>query len=304
MSYTYLLEEKARDIDDTSDIYILYLLCYHVNSKCKYPFLQFMMDKIPFCDNLVKEELSLPYIVVNYKDCDILEVVTKELVTKELVTKEILNKSFEYKGVIKCNNTYYALVNIDTIGQHHLQRNSLHWFILPSEIIGPKKVCNIPIDESVVSLFVNYPEIALLSKLKTHLHYILPDAVYTRGSIKSVEFNSIFGNQKTRPYKSCGEYYYFYRSFGDLINNSTNEVVDTNEVGANRYALFVEGNIYLEEKNEFELTNDKIENEFPEPCIIIGYLKEQRWKPDMLVKSDKSFYSLSYHTNITEYCDI
>ncbi len=292
MSYTYLLEESARDIDDTTDIYILYLLCYHVNTECKYPFLEFMMDKIPFCDNLIKEELTLPYIMINYNDYNISEMVT-EIVNKCINSVNNVKSTIEYKGIINCNKTYYALINIDFLKQQHLQRNSPYWFILPSEIMGPKKVCNIPIDESVVSLFMNHPEISLLLNPKTHSHYILPDSVYTIGSIKSVEFNSIFGNQKTRPYSSCGEYYYFYRSFNHLRNNS--------DMGANRYALFVEGNIYLEEKDECQLTNDVIKTDFPEPCIIICYIKEHNIKPDMLVKSDNSFHCLSYHTNISEF---
>jgi hypothetical protein len=281
MDYTYLLEEKAQQIDDTRDIHILHLLCYNVNVECKYPFLQFMMDKS------VKEELTLPHIIINYKDCDILEEIVKHISRGQ---KNIEYKGLiEYKGVIEYKDVYYALINIDKCNKTgtYLHENSPYWFVLPSEIMGIKKVCNVPIDESVVSLFMTNPEISLLTNPKTHGHYIIPDSVYTMGSIKSTEFNSIFGNQKTKPYDNCGEYYFFYRSF------------ITDDIGINRYALFVEGNFYLEENNECELTNEKIKDEYPEPCIIICYMKEHKIKPDMLVKKDDSFCCLSYH--ISEY---
>lgn len=289
MDYTYLLEDNAVWIDDTRDITILYLLCYNVNTDCKYPFLQFMMDKIPFCDNLVKEELTLPHIMINNNDDYDISVIIK---------KHINNKSIEIKGVIKICHKYYALINVSTCNTKiKLNRNSPYWFVLPSEIICVKNVCNIPIDESVVSLFTENPEIGLLTNPKTHLYYILPDSVYTMGTIKSVEFNSIFGNQKTKPYNNCGEYYFFYRSFKDVSKIE-------NDVGINRYALFVEGNLYLEETNECQLTNTIIEEEYPESCIIICYLKEHNIMPDILVKEDNYSCCISYHTNISEYKNI
>ena len=73
MEYTYLLEERAnKDItlDNENGMVIIYLLCYHINNDHKYPFIQFMMDKIPFCNNIIKERLILPYIIINEKSSD------------------------------------------------------------------------------------------------------------------------------------------------------------------------------------------------------------------------------------------
>ena len=64
MDYKYLLEEKANknlnfnDIVNDNDVCYINILCYHVENHHKYPFLQFMMEKIPFCDNIVKEEIK------------------------------------------------------------------------------------------------------------------------------------------------------------------------------------------------------------------------------------------------------
>ena len=63
----------------------------------------------------------------------------------------------------------------------------------------------------------------------------------------------------------------------------------------NRYALFVEGKIYLENSKEFSLTDKMIETLYPEPCIIICYSSEHKINPDILVKDYRSFVCLSYH---------
>jgi hypothetical protein len=65
--------------------------------------------------------------------------------------------------------------------------------------------------------------------------------------------------------------------------------------GINRYALFIEGNMYLEPNEEFSLTDQDISAKYPEPCLIIGYLGEHKIKPTVLVKEYSSFFPLSYH---------
>jgi hypothetical protein len=53
MDYTYLIENLANKYITFQDIYqntqanLLYILCYNVNNETKYPFLQFMVEKIP-----------------------------------------------------------------------------------------------------------------------------------------------------------------------------------------------------------------------------------------------------------------
>ena len=70
MKYKYLLEERVNknasfdDILNNQDSCILNIICYHVENQYKYPFLQFMMEKVPFCNNIVAEQLIFPYIFV------------------------------------------------------------------------------------------------------------------------------------------------------------------------------------------------------------------------------------------------
>jgi hypothetical protein len=324
MEYTYLLEENTNKNISFDDIIhqncskILYILCYHIETEYKYPFLQFMMVKVPYCNNIVKEQLILPYIICNdTSGMDIQRIVLHNIkhsldilgCDHTRITEDM------YKGVLFGQDgiTSYALVNITGIDIYgiNLMRQTTSWFVLPSEIINTKKVCNINIDSDVTYLFTEVPQLGLLVNTHTNKYYMLPDAVYTGNEIKQVEFNSIFGNRKTKTYESCGEYYFFYRSFGDAVNdggwlkNGNNKIgeriiFETNSNkyivgGINRYALFMEGKIYLEVNKEFSLKDEVIKNLYQEPCIVIYYSGERDIKPDVLVKNYESFVCLSYH---------
>lgn len=324
MEYRYLLEEQCNKNIDFNDIVnekgvcVLNILCYHVEDQHKYPFLQFMMEKIPYCNNIVNEQIILPYVFVRDSTKKLDEVVLERVMSGldllgcnySRVTEDM------YKGIIfgKDLFTPYALVNITGIDIYGLNfmRQTTCWFALASEIINVKKMCNIDIDEDINTLFTDFPELGLLNNPKTNKEYLLPDAVYTGGDIKKAEFYSIFGNCKTKVYESCGEYYYFYRSFSLAVKDGGwLKEGDNNKIGErilvendsmkyingtiNRYALFVEGKIYVESGKEFSLTDEQIEQLYPEPCIIICYSSEHNIKPDMLVKNYDSFVCLSYH---------
>jgi hypothetical protein len=324
MEYKYLLEEKANknlsfnDIVNESGICILNIICYHVETQYKYPFLQFMMEKIPFCNNVVKEQVTLPYIYLRDPESDIEETVLQRVKSGLDIIGCDYNRVTNdmYKGILFGDDcgTPYALVNITGIDIYGLNfmRQTTCWFVLPSEIINTKKVCNIDIDKEVTHLFTDVPYLGLLFNKETNDPYIIPDAVYTGSEIKKAEFQSIFGNTKKKVYDSCGEYYFFYRSFSDAVKDGGwLKVGDSNKIGdriivdnnsnkyiagcINRYALFVEGKIYLETGMEFGITDDIIESLYPDPCIIICYTGNHDIKPDILVKKYDSFVCLSYH---------
>ena len=70
MEYKYLLEERVNknitfnDIVNEDGKCILNIICYNIETGYKYPFLQFMMEKVPYCNNIVKEQLIFPYIFI------------------------------------------------------------------------------------------------------------------------------------------------------------------------------------------------------------------------------------------------
>lgn len=324
MDYKYLLEENANkniefdDIKNEKNVCVLNILCYHIVEQQKYPFLQFMMEKVPYCNGFVKEQLSLPFVFLRDSSDSVKNMVLERIKSGLQSLYCDYNKVTDemYKGVLFSEDSVmpFALVNITGIDIYGLNftRQTFTWFVLPSEIINTKKVCNIEIDNEVTYLFTNIPKISLLTSTETNTYYILPDAVYTGNEMKQSEFNSVFGNRKSKIYSSCGEYYYFYRTFensvkdggwvkdgyphkiGDriIVEKDNNKFINGY---INRYALFVEGKIYLETQQEFSLSDDIIESQYPEPCIIICYTKYKDVQPDILVKTYESFVCLSYH---------
>jgi hypothetical protein len=328
MNYTYTIENQANK--EINIIYsdTLYILCYHITTDSKYPFLQFMMEKIPFCNNLVKEQFIIPYITID-KLTRPLELLVVEKLQKMLHDMGCNGNKIDdnmFKGIVYDHlERPYALVNITGIDISGLKiyRTMSSWFILPSEIINTGEVCNIPIEEMATELFTRLPELALLTNIKNDDKYMIPDVVYTGGDHKNIVFNSVFGNNKSKEYESCGDYYYFYRSFNDsikdggwnkyggnrYINNNikshysspSNRVLVENEYGRyvrggiNRYALFSEGKIHIETNNVFSLTDKDINSVYLEPVIIICYSNEHEIKPDILVKDYDNFVSLTYH---------
>jgi hypothetical protein len=303
MVYTYVLDTLGNPNIESSDLDsdLLYILCYHINNQCKYPFLQFMLEKTPFCNNLMEEQFVLPNVYVEHK-LNIKEIVL-EKVKNSLhsigLNSSNLNKNM-YKGILFSEqfNSTYAVVNISDLDicSLSLSKSSNHWFILPTEIINSKTSCGITVDNFIVQLFTHNPQLAVLTNQITNKPYILPDAVYTEGTLKNVEFNSVFGNTKTKVYKSCGSYYYFYKSFLDAVKQK--------HVGITRYALFVEGELYYESEKEFSLTDTQIEHLYPdlEQTIVICYSNSKsnsnydlEEKPDLLVRKDNIFVPLSFH---------
>ena len=328
MEYTYIIEEQSSKETKIKDLDILHILCYHITTDSKYPFLQFMMDKLPFCNNLVKEQFILPYIMIEYISRPI-NMLVIEKVQRSLHNMGCNgNKVVEdmYKGIVYDSlNRPYALVNITglDISGLKLYRTTSTWFVLPSEIINTGEICNIEIDEMVIELFTNIPELGILTNPNNNEKYMIPDCVYTGGDHKNVIFNSVFGNNKMKAYTNSSEYYYFYRSFNDAIKDGgwitnggtniinknikshiqspSNRILVENEYGRyicggiNRYALFPEGKIYIETNKEFSLTDNDITTVYQEPVIIICYSGEHDIKPDILVKDYDYFVSLSYH---------
>jgi hypothetical protein len=292
----YLIENRANKIynfDDINKHESIIILCYHINSNAKYPFLQFMMEKIPYCNNLVKEQFILPYLDLNgYTNNDDLQFTIMNKIKKSL--EQILDKSEtekisydNYKGVVFNKEHAIILVNITNINVNNIElnRNSLIWFLLPSEIINNRMVCNIDVDIEAVKLFTKLPQLGLLFNTETNKYYILPDVAYTKETLVNSMFKSVFGNIKKKLYK-CREYYYFYRNYNDALDQES----------VNRYAVFFEGKIFLEDKYEFSLKDRVIDTLYPESTIIICYTNKNHCNlEDLLIKYNDSFVSLSYH---------
>ena len=337
MDYKYLIEDQVskdvtvEDILEDNNTYILNILCYHITTDSKYPFIQFMLEKIPHCGDLLKEQFILPSIMLSYTYID--NLIEDFVINKVKKSLSYMFCDYErvqpsmYKGIFyDKKNKPYALVNISDIDIKYLplKRNSNTWFGLPSEIINTRHICNISIYEDIYSLFTETPILSLLHNKDIGICPV-PDAVYTGGEYKDVEFTSIFGVRKREIYKNMGENYYFFRTFNNAVkeggwcppggleildlsdknvtHNKGCRLIIDNEYGRyirggiNRYALFIENpDIILEEDNDLNNNingDDNIDEK--KSCIFIGYDTSNKILPDVLVKDYNMFFPLSFH---------
>jgi len=321
--YTYLIEQCAyknvtnNDImKNNTNIYgygIINILCYHVTQNNKYPFIQFMLEKIPFCNNIIQEKLVLPYVSITYNITDdFTSIITDKL--NNLLTSIGCHGSLteeSYKGIINDGHErLYALIDMSHINLFRLSitRNSPIWFSLPTEIVNIGSICNIPIDTNVTELFSDMPNLSSLQHNDNidnfNKTYPLPDAVYSGSYLKKTEFRSLFSMECEKVYPSCGAYYYYFRLFEDAvkeggwIRHGGTKIIDLNDTnvthsqsgvklvdneygryitgGINRYALFPENYvIHNESSNTLSLTDDDINIKFVDnKCIVIIYNDE------------------------------
>jgi hypothetical protein len=321
--YRYLIEQQGNKNVTNHDILrnntsffghgILHILGYHITSNSKYPFIQFGLEKIPFCNNIIPEKLILPYISITHDTTDDFTSIIIEKLNNLLVATGCDGSltSDAYNGMIyDSNNNAYALVDMSKINLFRLQinRESPLWFSLPTEIINIRSNCNIPIDDMITDLFSNIPTLGLLNYNDNidnfDKTFPLPDAVYSGSYLKKTEFRSVFSMEKDIVHNSCGEYYYFFRLFedsvkeGGWVRQGGHKLIDLNDTlithspsdiklidneygryikgGINRYALFPENySMYNEINRTFSLTDDDINTQFANnKCIIIHFMND------------------------------
>jgi hypothetical protein len=245
-NYSYFVETLLTKNITTADILknnanmygqgILHILCYHVTQNSKYPFIQFLLEKLPYCNDIIQEKLVLPMITISKENTN------NNLESEEDYSISIIDKikgllpalgcdgskltSDSFKGLLSDQNErIYALVDISAVDIFRIAitRNTPIWFALPTEIMNVRSICNIPIDESISELFLNMPELGVLRKLDIENMFPvgdafpLPDAIYNGSYLRQTEFRSVFGTSKEKIYASCGEYYYYFRLFEDAI---------------------------------------------------------------------------------------
>ena len=245
---------------------VLPYICYHItNSALDIPFLQIMLQKTPFCNNIIKEELVLPSIIFNRNSENIGDMILAD-VRRGLQKMNLKNKNKDkdivFKGIlVDINNNCYGLVDLSNIELKYLElrRNTPLWFVLPTEIVNLQSVCNIPVSEKVIELFTyKKPELcALQCHNEQGKYYFSPDVGYTINDYKTSEMELVFGPSRKILSDSETHVYSFYRSFTPFLNeNAFNFDRDKERnIGFNRYALFSEDTVNVDTVNikQFEM---------------------------------------------------
>ena len=245
---------------------VLPYICYHItNSGFVVPFLQIMLQKTPFCNNVIKEEFVLPSIIFKRSCEDIGELIVEHV--KQGLQRMNLNLNLNkdtkivFKGIlVDNNNNCYGLVDLSNIELKYLEqkRNTPLWFVLPTEIVNLQSICNIPVSDKVVDLFTyRKPELCILQNPETDEYYSAPDVGYTSADYKTSELQLVFGPSKTLIDESETHGYSFYSSFLYAIKNMLIDFDKERNIGINRYAIFSEDNQVLHDTVTGDIVNIK-----------------------------------------------
>ena len=282
-NYSYFIETLLTKNIGTADILknnanmygqgMLHILCYHVTKNSKYPFIQFLLEKLPYCNDIIQEKLVLPMITISNTNVDDDYSITiinkiKGLLPALGCDGSKLNCD-SFKGLLSDQNErIYAVVDISVVDIFRISitRNTPIWFALPTEIMNVRSICNIPIDDDVSELFLNMPELGVLRKLDIENMFPvgdafpLPDAIYNGSYLRQTEFRSVFGTSKEVVYSSCGEYCYYFRLFEDAVKEGGwlreggHKLIDLNDTNIthsvsgtklvdNEYGRYIQGGI-------------------------------------------------------------
>jgi hypothetical protein len=277
----FYLPEFTANRDLTADMIFEYFsksevlpyICYHITNPDVKPFLQIMLQKTPFCNNIIKEEFVLPSIIFNRNSENIGDMIVAD-VKQGLQRMNLylnLNKDTKivFKGfILDVNNNCYGLVDLSNVELKYLElrRNTPLWFVLPTEIINFQTVCNIPVSEKVIELFTyGKPELCILQNAETDEYYSAPDIGYTSDDYKTSELQLVFGPSKKLIDEMETYVYAFYRTyrralhfykFSEGIKNRDEKVNKERNIGINRYAIFSDENCFVLDTlniKEFEL---------------------------------------------------
>jgi len=337
--YKYLVEETATKIIGTTEICsvatftrsmpYIYFLCYHITSgdTIKTPFIQFMLEKMPDCPDVVEEQLILPFICleglggVNLEE--ICRAHVEELLLSAYCTVNDAETDIVYNGVVQYGMNSYVLIDISKVDIYGLQfaRDLPIWFALTTEIVNTREICGVEVEESVTGLFKAMPELGLLHNVAKNKTYYAPDVVYSGSEYKKVEFNAVFG----LPRGTCksvyarlnGEYFFFYNRWQlavkdggwmkemDQIEEQLKEKQDegyrkkvSNEHGKyirgglNRYAVFDVMYHYVRDTEE---VTDELINEYDSGTVGILSTTGSINGENVIIKEYSGFLPLSYH---------
>jgi hypothetical protein len=309
--YIYEIEKHASKYLTADDMNIcrefgfVNILCYHISSYSKYPFIQFLLDKTPRdISHILSEEFIIPTIIVTQQSHQI-EFIAFQKIKHKLqnlgCSVEELTIDDTFVGSVEINGTFFLLFNVTSVSLNtpKLTSNSLSWFVLPSEIINTGTVCNIPIHMNVKNLFLSLPQLGILyhkDENNSFIQYLLPDAVYFASEIRKIEMQSVVGILKMPKYSLNTPYYYFCKTFNLAKKNAFRG--KDKKIGIMRCALFSDiPGYYSEENNKLTLTDQEICIDYLHCNVVyVDYvaIKNEMSCEDILVL-EECFQPLSFH---------
>jgi hypothetical protein len=250
-SYSFVdneLEYNLSALDD-EDIVDFEIVIYRINTNNNIPFLEFLL----YYDKQFGK-CTFPVYHKKRTSSQTLKMQIDNMLNQLFTTK------YRYKGYIydeitqKCYIFYEKYFDINYKPFLVLLQEAHNWFwVCSTEIINNRQYVNIPIDDSVTSMFSEHPQIMLLQE---HFQDIeAPTILYTGANFCYTETLSKYGLRREPITSRYGPFYYFsdfrfsfrwgcydYKNKNIMITptspNNDNEGKKYSSGGLTRYAVF------------------------------------------------------------------
>lgn len=201
--YPFVTDELYYHLTEIEEQVEFELIIYRINTKNKTPFLEFLLH----CRD---KKCSFPGYHQPRNSSETLKTQIENVMMQLFTTKYRYNGYF-YDDI---TNKYYILYekyfDVDYLPYFVSLTEKDTWvWVCGTEIVNDKRYVNIPMDESVVELFLQYPHIMMLQYLDTSENIELPVVLYTGSNFCYTETMAKFGLRRESITSRYGPFYYF-----------------------------------------------------------------------------------------------
>lgn len=201
--YPFVTDELYYHLTEIEEQPEFELVIYRINTKNNTPFLEFLLH----CHD---KKCSFPGYHRQRNSSETLKTQMDNVMNQLFTTKYRYNGYF-YDDI---SNKYYIFYE-KYFDLHYLpyfvsltDKDNWVW-VCGTEIINDKRYVNIPIDETVIELFLQYPHIMMLQYLETSENIELPVVLYTGSNFCYTETMAKFGLRRESITSRYGPFYYF-----------------------------------------------------------------------------------------------
>jgi len=181
---------------------------YAIHKASKIPFIRFLFEQIPY-----NNYLTLPFVwnrnnIVENSKQHISNLLNTTIFILNLNENCIFEGFYEYNDVLY---VFFDISNFEYIEElDNPNSNNNIKLLLLHEILCEHKFCNIDVNESSLSFFMNNLPIFYLYDAITNEKYEIPIVAYVgKSTISKLNFTIIFGEPAKDKTAIMGPYYYF-----------------------------------------------------------------------------------------------
>jgi len=254
---TYNYKANFRSIDDCEGVDLdnpydtIYICAYNVNIEGKAPFLRYLLtDQIGYDEKIEFPMVPMLSTIKDMNTC----VAHAYLCLVGLLMANGDDKNMDkitFSGYYTFNGSIYLFYDITKcdIQICDIYRSNTSWLALIDEIVNHKHLCNIPIDDSVVDLFLANEELCFLLD-KNNKKFEIPISGFVPKHENRLSFTFTFGEPAGDKNNIFGPFNYFSDFFTSFSKSNVTEpfmLSKNNNIGADylakpglvRFAIFL-----------------------------------------------------------------